>query len=227
MRQTPRGDESIAADVRNALRWDTRLAADSIQIEVVDGVVTLAGSVRLLAERQLAAADAWRVKGVRQVIDDLAVSPTAARTDTEILSDVENALRHDHRVSLHSMVIQVAAGVVTLSGQVDRAAERRAAEETAWYTPGVIAVVDRLDVAESKRRPESEILAAARDAIVRDARIADATRIEVSVADDRLTLTGTVDHPEERQAAQEDAWFTAGVRSVINQLVVGSLASPS
>lgn len=227
MSETTRSDEAIADDIRDALRWDTRLASDAIHVEVLDGIVTLTGNARLLAERNLAAADAWRVKGVRQVVDDIAVSPVAERTDADILADVENALKFDPRVSLPDIVVQVADGVVTLSGVVGSATERNAAGEDAWYTPGVVAVVDQLDVSESRRRPEAEILAAVREAITRDARVSDATRISVSVTGDQVTLTGGVDRPEERQAVQEDAWFTAGVSSVVNHLVVSPLMPQS
>ncbi len=220
-------DETIAADVREALRWDSRLTADTIRVDVLDGIVTLSGNVRLLAERNLAAADAWRVKGVRQVIDDLAVSPSAERTDADILADVENSLAFDHRVDAGDLVVQVADGVITLSGVVGSTTERQAAIEDAWFTPGVVAVADRLDVNGSRMRPESEILASVREAITRDARIADATRISVSVAGDQVTLSGGVDRPEERRAAQDDAWFTAGVRSVTNHLIISPLNPPA
>ena len=223
MSDVPRSDDAIAADVREALRWDTRIEAGNIHAEVLDGIVTLTGNVRLLAERNVAAADAWRVKGVRQVIDDIAVSPAAQRTDSDIAADVENALKFDNRVDLKSIVIHVAGGAVTLSGVVGSSVERHAAKEDAWYTPGVISVVDQIEVSPAKKRPDSEVLAGVREALSRDARITDATRISVSVDQGRVTLSGGVDRPEERQAAQEDAWFTAGVTSVTNHLVVSPL----
>lgn len=223
MSDSPRSDDAIAADVRDTLKWDTRIEADNIHVEVLDGVATLTGNVRLLAERSIAASDAWRVKGVRQVIDDIAVSPAADRTDADIAADVENALKYDNRVDLNSIVVRVAGGVVTLSGVVGSSTERRAAEEDAWYTPGVIAVDDEIEVSSSKQRPAPEILAGVREALSRDARITDATRISVSVDRGQVTLTGGVDRPGERQAAEEDAWFTAGVSSVLNHVVVSPL----
>jgi len=221
--EAPRSDEIIAADVRDTLRWDTRIAAENLHVAVLDGIVTLTGNARLLAERNIAAADAWRVKGVRQVIDDIATSPYAERTDADIAADVENALKLDNRVDLGGIVVRVAGGVVGLSGVVGSSLERQAAEEDAWYTPGVVAVDNTLDVSPARRPPDPDILAGVREALSRDARIVDATRISVAVDQGNVTLTGGVDRPDERQAAQEDAWFTAGVGSVANHLVVSPL----
>jgi osmotically-inducible protein OsmY len=223
MTDSSRNDEVIAADVRDTLRWDTRIQPNNIQVEVLDGIVTLTGNVRLLAERNIAADDAWRVKGVRQVINDIAVSPTSDRTNADIAADVENALKYDNRVDLSSIVVHVADGVVTLSGVVGSSSERQAAEEDAWYTPGVVSVANRIDVSPTKRRPDAEVLAGVREALTRDARITDATRISVSVDRGNVTLRGAVDRPDERRAAEEDAWFTAGVVSVFNHLVVSPL----
>lgn len=226
MSDHPRSDAAIASDIRDALRWDTRIEPSNLHVEVLDGIVTLTGNVRLLAERNLASAAAWRVKGVRQVIDDIAVSPSAARTDADIAADVENALKFDNRVDLSSIVVHVHGGVVALSGVAGSTVERQAAEEDAWYTPGVIAVDNAIEVSPSKRPDDAEILAAVREALSRDARIVDATRISVAVDHGAVTLTGGVDRPDERRSAEEDAWFTAGVSTVTNHLVVSPLIVP-
>jgi len=219
-----RSDEQIATDVRDTLKWDTRLQDGNIHVDVFDGIVTLTGNVRLLAESSIAADDAWRVKGVRQVINNIAVSPSAERSDADIAADVVNALKYDNRVDLKSIVVQVAGGVVTLTGTAGSTIERRAADEDAWYTPGVIAVSNQIEVSPTKQRPDGEILTSVREALTRDARIVDATRISVSVDHGKVTLTGGVDRPDERRAAEEDAWFTAGVSSVTNNLTISPLA---
>lgn len=48
----------------------------------------------------------------------------------------------------------------------------------------------------------------------------DAERIEVSVADQVVTLTGEVDDYLEARYAWDDAWDAPGVRGVVNQLTV-------
>lgn len=219
MNSTPRSDTAIADDIRDTLTWDSRINPEGIQVTVHDGIAFLSGSVRLLAERSIASADAWRVKGVQQVIDQLAVSPTADRTDAEIATDLLNTLTHDRRIDLNHLVVQVAGGVVTLAGAVTHPLERQAAEEAAWYTPGVVAVVNQLSVNPARARPDDAIHQDVRAALDRDARIQDATRIALSVQDGVVTLLGVVGELPERHAAEEDARFTGGVRRVINQLI--------
>lgn len=222
-----RSDTQIAADIRDTLKWDTRLEATNVHVDVLDGIVSLTGNVRLVAESSIAADDSWRVKGVRQVINNIAVNPSAERSDADIAADVVNALKYDNRVDPSNLVVHVAAGVVTLSGTVGSTVERRAAEEDAWYTPGVVAVSAQISVSPSKQRPDPEILASVREALTRDARIGDATRISVSVDQGHLTLRGGVDRPDERRAAEDDAWFTAGVAGVTNQIVVSPIPPES
>lgn len=219
---TTRSDEAIANDVRETLTWDTRVDVSEVRVAVDDGLVYLTGNVRLLAERNLAADDAWRVKGVRQVINQLTVSPTAARADDEIATDIVTALRYDKRVDLNGIAVQVASGVVTLAGAVGTPLGRRAAEEDTWYTPGVVAVVNQLEVTPTKTVPDAQILNEVRAAIDRDARILDATRVGVSVDQGVVTVSGSVESPEERQAIEEDARFAGGVRSVQNDLTVNA-----
>jgi len=215
-----RSDAVIADDIRETLTWDTRVDPTDVMVSVTDGVVELNGSVRLLSESSLAADDAWRVKGVRQVINRLVISPSADRTDEEIATDVMNTLRYDKRVDLSGITVQVAGGVVGLAGAVRTAVERRAAEEDVWYTPGVVAVANQLDVSFSKVVPDAQICSDVRAAIDRDSRILDATRVGVLVESGVVTLDGFVESGDERQAAETDACFTAGVRAVRNDLIV-------
>ncbi len=210
-----RGDEQIAADVRDALAWDSRLDASGVKADVHDGTVVLSGVVRRAADVSVAAEDAWRIKGVRRVDNRLAVSPSAARTDQEIAADVANTLRWDHRVDDRGIAIQVVGGVVTLTGAVSSIGEKRAAQEDARHVPGVVDLNDHLTVAPARRRPDAEIAGDVQAALLRDARIADGTRIGLSVRDGVVYLDGSVASVEERRSAIDDAWFTAGVRDVV------------
>ncbi|MBI2942461.1 MAG: BON domain-containing protein [Chloroflexi bacterium] len=215
-------DEQIAAYVRDTLAWDTRLDATHVEVTVDDGKVTLTGLVRQASEKLAASEDAWRIKGVRAVHNRIAVSPLSARTEADISADVVNALRGDPRVDDKGIVVSVAGGVVTLSGVVASQSERRAAIDDAWHTVGVVDVVDQLAVSPQRRRPDTEIAADVRAALSRDARITDATRISARVHNGVVRLYGGVDRPAERQAAEEDARFTAGVVEVLNELAIAA-----
>lgn len=225
--QASSGDRLLAQNIRDVLTWDSRVDATNVVINVTSGVVTLSGTVRQLEEQSLAAGAAWSVKGVREVINNIAVSPTADRVDVEIAADLVRALTYHRQVDLRDVVVHVAGGVVILTGVVPTALQKRLAEARAWATPGVGAVENALDVLPDQPRPDDEIRADVQAAIVRDARIQDATHVDVAVDHGTVRLSGAIDTPAERQAAEEDAYFAAGVRGVSNDLRTSSPNSGS
>ena len=73
-------------------------------------------------------------------------SSRVARGDEEITSDIRNRLTWDSWVNADQINIDVKNGVVTLTGDVDSAVEKRAAGDDAWDTVGVIDVNNLLHV---------------------------------------------------------------------------------
>lgn len=213
-------DERIASEIREALEYDSRLHPEGISVQVHQGVVTLIGKVGRHADRMVAAEDAWRVKGVAEVRNQLQVQPDILRRPEEVAAAVAAALRRDPRVDDRSVVVNVAEGLVRLSGTVSSEAERRAAEEDAWQVDGVVDISNELTVSVDRRRPDPEIEQDVRAALDADARIADPTQITVKSVAATVRLQGTVASAEERQAAEKDAWYTAGVVYVENLLTV-------
>ena len=72
-----------------------------------------------------------------------------ARPDEEIKRDVETALFYDTWVNSYQVKVDVKDGVVTLTGTVDSAFEKRAAGDDAWDVPGVRDVRNELQVVET------------------------------------------------------------------------------
>ena len=215
-----RTDEEILRDVRDTLAWDSRIDDTNIKVEVENGAVRLSGHVGLYAEKLIAAEDAWRIKGVREVINELGVSPQPARSDAEITEDIMRAFRWDDRVDERNITVHVAGGAVRLTGTVRSATEKRAAEQDVWHVRGVVELEDELKVSPLRPRNDADIAADVRAALARDARISDAREIAVSCENRVVRLRGRVETSEERRAAEDDAWFTAGVVNVINELVI-------
>jgi osmotically-inducible protein OsmY len=69
----PVSDDSIYDKVRIALASDIDVKGGNLQVEVKDGVVTLAGAVESTAQKDKAAHIAKKVKGVKRVVNNIEV----------------------------------------------------------------------------------------------------------------------------------------------------------
>jgi uncharacterized protein YrrD len=103
------------------------------------GVLQLSGTVPNVAGKRRAETTARSIEGVVDVENTL-------DTDTAIVARVTAALADDSRTELADVDVTSERGVVTLTGQVDSAEIREAAEETAENQSGVIEVINDLAI---------------------------------------------------------------------------------
>ena len=66
--------EHLADDIEHALGHSWFFDPQTISVSIKDGVVTLSGTVRNAHERRMAAAAAWVVDGVTDVVNDITVA---------------------------------------------------------------------------------------------------------------------------------------------------------
>jgi osmotically-inducible protein OsmY len=114
--------------------------------------VTLTGNVNNTFEKLYATNAVSRVKGVRDIVNNITVS-TAWDTDPAIERRIKDFLATNAELQWVADQIQVAVnqGVVTLTGTVNFWSERRAASEVAFETEGVRRVDNQLAVARTER----------------------------------------------------------------------------
>jgi hypothetical protein len=74
----PPDDSTLTSSLNSQLAGDSSIAGLPLQATVQNGVATLSGTVLNDAQRTIAARDAAGVQGVREVINNLTVSPAAA-----------------------------------------------------------------------------------------------------------------------------------------------------
>ncbi len=74
----PINDNQITAQIERQIASENALAALPIQVQSVNGVVTLSGNVNDDAARELAAVDAAQSTGVKTVVNNLVVAPVRA-----------------------------------------------------------------------------------------------------------------------------------------------------
>jgi osmotically-inducible protein OsmY len=213
-------DSQIQADVLAELKWDSMVKQTDVGVQVHDGIVTLTGNVTSYAKKLAARNAAHRVHGVLDVADDLVVKiPTTwERTDEELAKAVRAALKWDVLVPDEHITTTVSNGTVTLQGGVERWTQRSDAEWAIQRLTGVRAVINQITVTGKPADP-MQIKRDIEAALERQAE-REAKRIEVSVQNGIVTLTGTVRSWGERSAVDRVAGFAPGIRGVADRLTV-------
>ncbi len=208
----------LEKDVRDELSWDPWLDDSQVSVKAADGRVTLTGAVPTYAEFIEASDDAWGVKGVTSVDNELLVGPVGqALTDDEIATRCNNALDADRFVPKGAVQVDVTGGWVTLSGQVRHHFERQAAEFAVRRVQGVRGVTDNTTI--SSEPIPSDVAQRINDALARKTMLDDSV-IQVTNDGSTIFLDGTTDSHAAMQVAEDTAWAAPGVTDVVDRLVV-------
>ncbi|MCL5104658.1 MAG: BON domain-containing protein [Armatimonadetes bacterium] len=145
--------------------------------------------------------------------------------DRKVEELVTSVLSKDSRIDFSEIKVKVENGVVYLSGTVDSAAERRAAQEDLESAPPVETVVDQLTLRNFIERTDEELAESVRRALIRDITL-DARQIKVEATGGVVTLSGRVESYAQKSAAENVALWTPGVVDVISHLEAGPLPGP-
>lgn len=146
-------------------------------------------------------------------------------TDRELQQQVEEALDWDPSVDASKVGVTADRGVVTLRGDVRTYAEKFAAERVALRVYGVKAVANDVEVRldNSLTRNDSEIAQAAAQTLAWNS-VVPKERVNISVSDGIITLTGMVDWQYQKDAAARIMRSLKGVRGLSNNLTIQSEA---
>jgi hyperosmotically inducible periplasmic protein len=239
-------DAWLTAKTKMALLTAEDVPAGKIDVDTVDGRVTLHGTVASAAEKTRAEAAARSVEGVREVRNLLQVVPggrteAVKASDDQVKERVSQTLKNDASLADSSISVQsVNAGVVLLSGKAASVSDHLRALERAREVPGVRQVKsevqspDRLADDEIRREPSSAESGTrgAGDA-ARDMWITSATKLRLLANDQTpaldinvdtnngvVTLFGMVPTQAAKAAAEAEAKKVGGVTTVRNELQV-------
>lgn len=143
------------------------------------------------------------------------------QSDAELQASVLRELEWDSRVDHTDIGVAVKHGIVTLTGDVNSWAKRVAAQEAAHRVHGVLDVANDVRVRFDTIGPRSDgdIAQAVRDTLDWNVFV-PAACIRSTVSDGRVTLEGEVDFLAQRDDAEKAISHLAGVRQVINDIVV-------
>ena len=205
-------------DVNEELDWDPLVDNSRIQVKANDGCVHLTGAVPTYYDSMLAAQDAWSVGGVTAVDNELLVGLVGeAIADADLFINCRSALDADRFVPKSAVSAHVSDGWVTLTGEVRRHFQRRAAEYAIRRVDGVVGITNNITLTSDPI--PSDVADRINRAFQRNA-IIDDSRIEVTNTGHTIYLDGIVGSWYSMTEAEDTAWAAPGVTDVVNRLVI-------
>jgi osmotically-inducible protein OsmY len=242
-------DAWITTKVKMSLLTTEGVSGTAINVDTVNGTVTLHGKVASDAEKTKAETTAKAIEGVQGVRNLLQVvaekrEDAVKASDKDVKTNVEKAL--DAKPTLAEVSVQsVNAGVVLLAGEVPTLSDHLLAIETASRVPGVKRVASEIkspekladaeiyrdrgdaeggkagEMAASAGQTASDMwtTTAVKMRLMADSRT-PGMNVNVDTQDGAVTLFGIVPSEEAKRAAEEDARKAAGVKAVHNELQV-------
>ncbi len=142
-------DAAVTAAVKTRIAADPDLNPFEIDVDTLEGVVTLRGLVETDHQREEAGEVARRTQGVQEVDNQLGLGDKTLGTtvdDQVVLADVEAALTAANDINPLDVDVDVIQGKVILSGVVQSDQVRTRAAEIAASIDGVASVDNQLEV---------------------------------------------------------------------------------
>jgi osmotically-inducible protein OsmY len=139
-----RTDAEIAGAAEAALQSAMYFSPNEVKVKVEHGLITLSGNVEWDYQRQSSVAAVRHLIGVTGVNDQIAIKPKVS--SILVKSDIEAALKRRAQTDAQKISVDVQGSDVTLTGSVHSWSERVLARDSAWSTPGVRSVVDKMTV---------------------------------------------------------------------------------
>lgn len=237
-------DGWITTKVKMSLLTTEGVSGTHVDVDTIDGRVTLHGTVESDGEKARAAQLAESTRGVREVNNLLQVvgrrSQSASKaSDAQVEDRVAAALGADPALANSRVrVASVNGGVVLLSGKATTLSDAHRAVRVASRVEGVRRVASEIDSPDEMGDVElwrqgaysagADAKAAASDTWITSAAklrlIADTDTpgFDINVDTDRgvVTLFGTVDTPATKKRAEAEVRKVDGVVNVVNDLQV-------
>jgi osmotically-inducible protein OsmY len=212
--------KQLRTDILNELDWEPSIEAPNIGVAVENGVVTLTGHVQTLAQKVKAEEVVKRIRGVRAIAQEIEVRlpQSVSPSDDDIARRALSMLDWDVFVPEDAIRLKVQQGWVTLSGQVDREYQRKAAEDDVRKLGGVLGITNLITIEGEPHL--ANVKGRIEDALRRNVHI-EMNGIRVLILDGKVTLEGKLQALHERDALEAAVWAAPGVKAIDDRVVIG------
>ncbi len=142
-------DSTITARINNALIKDDLVKAHQVDVDTIEGHVTLTGVVKTAQEARRAVDIANHETGVKSVRNNLQIGEKSwgdTFNDKWLVSRIKSKLIAEPEIRSLNIDVDVHRGIVTLTGMVGDAHQKKRAIEIARAADGTRRVVDNLKV---------------------------------------------------------------------------------
>ena len=137
-------DIEIGKAIVKAFDWNTSVPEDKISIEVRDGWVSLSGEVESAYQRDAATRVAENIMGVKWINNIITLKQTIQIGDVK--ENIAKAFKRSADIEADRITVEVKGDVVKLKGKVHSLKEKKAAQKTAYFSPGVSRIENELEV---------------------------------------------------------------------------------
>jgi osmotically-inducible protein OsmY len=138
-----RDDACLAAEAHQALTTFGDIPTESIDITIVDGWITLKGTVPLQIHRAEAERAVRHVLGIRGITNLLTVEAALPLT-SELKQEIEDTLVRGARIDANHINVEIDGSRAILRGEVRSLEEKLEIGRAVWHAPGITAVDNHL-----------------------------------------------------------------------------------
>lgn len=205
-------DAVISEKIVSGIRDELNLAANEINVNVLEGVVHLSGFVDVLAEKEDVERITRETKGVNTVLNDITIAMDKSIPDKKIENYAKEILANTDISNV--LTAKVSDGNAVVEGKVLNQAERKQALREVSKVFGVKNVVNHVAIEPKPNRVDlhNDLINEITNSTVNTA------NITTEVHNGKIILDGFVKNKKEKEALINMAESVDGVHKVVNRL---------
>jgi osmotically-inducible protein OsmY len=208
----------VKQHVVDQLFSDARIDASGISVELVGSTVILSGYVPTFYAKQAAEQDAWSIRGVSEVRNEIHIRSTENTlhpSDFELTSMIKKILSWHKDIDISDVEISITSGTVTLDGTIPAYWQKIRIEELIYQMSTLAVIHNRLSVVPARHYVD-ELIARDISAAIDRNKDLNISTIDIQVDNGIVILSGTVPSRNCQKVIQQLALQTDGVIDVIN-----------